>query len=530
MMDDGLNNNAIASPSGGLRALVIEADFSCVFRPADISRSLDDRLLALGLIKIEIVAADGQVSAPFDFAGSVPKGAHLLYGMSEPEDWGVWNNGKRAAILLTVEQPLRPTDRLRIRYMTQKNAPAVTQISLRCNGAEQTLLPLDGRDLEFALGAAAFASPAAQHGQAPEACVIIVNRDRADLTIAASLLATANAGCPIELIIVENGSAESSWRELQAASLPARLIRLAKGVSFGEANNMAAEQAAGRFLLFLNNDAFLQPGCLSSLVCALERDPAITAAGPIFHYPDGRLQEAGGYVAADCRVFRIANDDARLDLCNLPQVSEVDYVSAACLVFRKDAFLSLGGFDHRYDPAYFEDVDLCLRAKSRGGLVKLLRDARVIHIANATSADPAIRFPLHEAISLNAENFQSRWQDWLLDGRPIDSSDLMEVAVWDGAAVKRTADPHNAVVLLSDDQADEEWGLSVAAALASDADTILVPTTRRSLARFSRIAGDLGLESGCAPVVPIEDCYGRHFANIIYICRQFPPIVQRQRR
>ena len=99
-----------------------------------------------------------------------------------------------------------------------------------------------------------------------------------------------------------------------------------------------------------------------------DAEPGIAAVAPKLLYPDGRGEGAGSIIWRDGRVRQYWDGD-------LPKRPEylflrtVDYASAACLLVRRSAFVGVGGFDPRFAPMYYEDVDLCLALAASPGPV-----------------------------------------------------------------------------------------------------------------------------------------------------------------
>ena len=117
--------------------------------------------------------------------------------------------------------------------------------------------------------------------------------------------------------------------------------------------------------MFLNNDTQVQPDWLSSLVDLIESDETIGMVGSKLVYPDGRLQEAGGIIWNNASGWNYGHlDDPMKPEYNY--VKEVDYISGASLMIRKSLWESIGGFDERYVPAYYEDADLAFEVRKHG--------------------------------------------------------------------------------------------------------------------------------------------------------------------
>ena len=190
--------------------------------------------------------------------------------------------------------------------------------------------------------------------------------------------------------------------------------------------NQAARFARGEYLVLLNNDTVVQPGWLEALVATADRDPRIGIVGAKILYEDGRLQDAGGVVYRDGSAARYGKDgDPAAPAYN--QLRDVDYVSGCCLLVRRDLWRRLGGFDGRYSPGYYEDVDLAFRVRANGFRVVYEPGAVVAHSEGASHGhDPssgAKRF-----LPRNAEIFRSTWAEELVRDR---SDRPPEPAAWD---------------------------------------------------------------------------------------------------
>ena len=71
------------------------------------------------------------------------------------------------------------------------------------------------------------------------------------------------------------------------------LVEVGVNRFFGEGNNIGVDFAGGDYIVFLNNDAFVEPGWIEALADSMRSDPEVAAVGPMFLYPDGRVQEVG---------------------------------------------------------------------------------------------------------------------------------------------------------------------------------------------------------------------------------------------
>ncbi len=250
--------------------------------------------------------------------------------------------------------------------------------------------------------------------ESPDVSAIVLNLNRAVMTLACVLeLLEASEPLALEVVVVDNGSSPLDFDQLVWYLPPSvKLVRVPANRYFGEGNNLGVEASAGRCIAFINNDAFVEHGALAALHHVLLAQPDAGAVGPKFLYPDGRLQECGGMVSSCGSIVqrgKFLDDQAG----RFSQMQAVDYVSAACLMMRRSTFEEIGGFDLMWDPAYYEDVDLCLKLKLIGLRTYYVPEARVTHVENATSSDTSHGLQLHNVVQINREKFIARWGEFI---------------------------------------------------------------------------------------------------------------------
>ena len=243
--------------------------------------------------------------------------------------------------------------------------------------------------------------------------IIILNVDKAMVTIQCLYFLHKFTGDGrVEIVVLDNGSNGEQFNALAKYGIGCKILRLQNNLGFGEGNNIAAEASRGKNIVFLNNDAFVTPGWLDPLLYQLE-DQTVGGVGPIFLYPDGNVQEAGGFIFDDGIVHQRGRGLPAYH-ANYDQSEEVTYISAATFAVRKEVFLGVLGFDLMWDPAYYEDVDLCLKIKAKGYKIIFEPKSKIVHLEGTTSLD--VNMQLNNIVPMNRLKFVQRWQDAIQKG------------------------------------------------------------------------------------------------------------------
>lgn len=166
-------------------------------------------------------------------------------------------------------------------------------------------------------------------------------------------------------------------------NLDIRLLLLAQNGGYALANNMAAGLAHGETLVLMNSDIVPEtPGWLEGLLERLEALPAYSVVGPKLLYADDTLQHAGMYFLRHFSGFWQNMHYYKGYGRSFPPANEerpVGAVTGACMVVRKADFLDVGGFSTDYVIGDYEDSDLCLKLRQKGGLCLYAPGATLYH-------------------------------------------------------------------------------------------------------------------------------------------------------
>lgn len=212
----------------------------------------------------------------------------------------------------------------------------------------------------------------------PDLSVIIVNFNGGTL-LRACLERLAGATPPgSEIFLVDNASADGSADDLEARFPGLRVIRNARNVGFGTANNQALQIAQGRSILLLNPDVLAGPGAIRTGLDFLAANPDVGILGARVLLPGGRLDPPARRsfktpatylykVLGLSRAFPRHRRFGRYYLSYLDEheMADVDSVVGAFMLMPRGVVEQIGGFDQRFF-LYCEDEDLCWRARQAG--------------------------------------------------------------------------------------------------------------------------------------------------------------------
>ncbi len=238
----------------------------------------------------------------------------------------------------------------------------------------------------------------------PEVSVLISMYGQPRLTLEALLaLGAVRHEAKIEVLLADDQSPDGSGRFFQAVP-GLRLFQNAENLGYLRTNNFLASQARGKFLLLLNNDTRIQPGALGALLRVFQEHPDAGMVGAKLLNPNGTLQEAGcQVVASGAACKRGWGQDERRPEYN--RLEPADYCSAAGVLIPRALFQEVGGFDERYLPSHYEDVDLAFKVRAAGKVVYYQPQARIIHVEGATCSSLG---PLNHT-SANQPKFREKW-------------------------------------------------------------------------------------------------------------------------
>ena len=255
----------------------------------------------------------------------------------------------------------------------------------------------------------------------PDVSVIIVSYNTRELLreCIESILCGQGNGITVEVIVVDNASADGSAPMVAERFPQARLIANPDNRGFGAACNQGLEIARGRYALILNADIRAQQGALQRLVGFMDAHPDAAICGGQLRYPDGRIQPS---CARDLTLWWVFCEQSMLAKLfprtrlfggywrthwDFSATIETEQVMGACMMLRRPF--------PRFDEDYFlycEDTDLCYRVRQAGGRIYYVHDAVFVHHLGASGESQRAQMVIYYNRSKERyfRKFHGAWQ------------------------------------------------------------------------------------------------------------------------
>ncbi|MDE1883225.1 MAG: glycosyltransferase family 2 protein [Rhodospirillales bacterium] len=225
--------------------------------------------------------------------------------------------------------------------------------------------------------------------------ILIPYRDHVEMTLeCVEAIRAYTKGVSYEIILLDNWSTTPEAERFAAAQANiegTRVLRIAEPFNYSRINNIGVRAAKHEFLLFMNNDVFVdEPGWLRRMLDEALADESVSAVGAKLLYEDGTVQHAGvvlGVGGVADHAFRGLGADAPGYMAHAIAAQEVSAVTAACMLVRKSAFEAVGGFDEHELSVAFNDVDLCVKLRQAGQKILFMPDSVAEHRESVSRGD-----------------------------------------------------------------------------------------------------------------------------------------------
>jgi N-acetylglucosaminyl-diphospho-decaprenol L-rhamnosyltransferase len=251
--------------------------------------------------------------------------------------------------------------------------------------------------------------------------IIIVSYNTKDiLRNCLQALFTCNAGTEMEVFVVDNHSADDSALMVQTEFPDIRLIANMENIGFAAANNQAYKLASGRYIILLNPDAYIKPFSIAKGVEFMDQTPQCGLCGGKIISPEGKIEpSARRFPSAISKLLTLSGISGKYSNSPLlnrhefggftyDQPMEVDWVPGTFTIVRKKMLDITGFFDERFY-LYYEETDLCMRAKKAGWKIYFIPVAEVLHIGGASSKTRKDKSFDNKAAQVLSFRMRSEW-------------------------------------------------------------------------------------------------------------------------
>jgi N-acetylglucosaminyl-diphospho-decaprenol L-rhamnosyltransferase len=228
------------------------------------------------------------------------------------------------------------------------------------------------------------------------------------------------------VLVADNGSSDGSARTLAEHFPAVKCVPTGANLGYGTAANIGAALAGGDYLLVCNPDVVFEEGVVGALRRFLEVNPHVAIVGPRIVdangalYPSARrfpdmLEALGHGIIGQFWAGNPFSRRYRMTDWDHAARREVDWVSGAFFMARREAWDAVGGFDTSYF-MYLEDVDLCWRLRGAGWSIAYEPAAEVTHIQGVSADRHPYRMLLAHHVSMwrFAVRTTRGWRRWLL--------------------------------------------------------------------------------------------------------------------
>lgn len=232
------------------------------------------------------------------------------------------------------------------------------------------------------------AAEAAQFGyKNPRVSIIIAAHNRMDMTrecLDGILTNTTN----YELIFIDNGCTDGTSQYVKNRVPSAMIIRNEENLGVPKARNQGIRASTCDYLVIMDNDVFVKKGWLDDLFNGLKSEGA----------------DISGLEA-----WLLGASHSPVKMC-ATRGEIFSYLGGACCLFKRKVFESVGLLDEGFSPAYYEDPDICVRAKQAGFKMAWVQTDKIFHKGNQTLVHGQKTFNYQEAVLKSYRRFAAKME------------------------------------------------------------------------------------------------------------------------
>jgi len=253
----------------------------------------------------------------------------------------------------------------------------------------------------------------------PSVAVVILTWNGKALTLDCLRSLEAVTTSDVRVMVVDNASTDGTIDAVRARyGERVSIVVNSSNLGFAGGNNVGIRKAlddGARFVLLLNNDTTVDPALIEELLGPMRESSAIGIAAPKIYYaqPVDRIWYAGGEISFWKGTARHVGI-RQVDRGQYDEPRDVAYATGCALMVRREVFERVGYLDQSYR-AYFEDADLCMRARRAGFRIRYLPRARVWHRISASTGGQLSRAKVRRKLASSLRFFRAYAQPfhWL---------------------------------------------------------------------------------------------------------------------
>lgn len=246
----------------------------------------------------------------------------------------------------------------------------------------------------------------------PQVSVVVVTHNNLELTRACLTSLDENSDyAHLEIIVVDNASTDGTddylarWAE---AATNRKIIFNADNRGFAAANNQGLAVAGGKYLIILNNDTYVTPGWVGTLVKHFQRDNGLGLIGPVTNNIGNQAKISITYAS----MSEMIQASARYTRRHIGQTFPLNTLAFFCVMMSRDVYMRVGPLDEAFGQGFFEDDDYCRRVEQLNLRIVCVQDVFIHHHLSASFN----KLSTEERQGLFEKNkaiYEAKWGKWI---------------------------------------------------------------------------------------------------------------------
>ncbi|MBH2008520.1 MAG: glycosyltransferase, partial [Xanthomonadaceae bacterium] len=249
----------------------------------------------------------------------------------------------------------------------------------------------------------------------PKISIVVVTYNNLDFTCACLASLDEHSQYEhMEIIVVDNASSDGSpafLSEWVANGQNRKLILNDDNRGFAAANNQGLAVATGEYLVLLNNDTYVTPGWLRTLIRHLKHDKSIGLIGPV-------TNNIGNEAKIDIRYADMGEmlvKSAAFTRRHVGQTYPLRTAAFFCVMMPRTSLEAVGALDEAFGRGFFEDDDYCRRIEQQGMRVVCAEDVFIHHHLSA-SFNKLKQQDRQQLFEDNKKIYEAKWGEWVPHG------------------------------------------------------------------------------------------------------------------